>query len=77
MDSNSTGQPLQTTASVRRVAIIGSPPGLGLGPTLLASSPRFRVNQAGWAAQNETTASRNWSGASAGMKCPQSGTVTT
>jgi hypothetical protein len=43
MDSNSTGQPLQTTTSVRRVAIIGTAPGLGLRPTLLAPSPRFQA----------------------------------
>jgi hypothetical protein len=28
---------------VRRVAIIGTPPGLGLRPTLLVSSPRFQA----------------------------------
>jgi len=28
----------------RRVAMIGTPPGLGLRPTLLVSSPRFQVH---------------------------------
>ena len=43
MDSIDTGQLTETTTSVRRVAIIGTPPGLGMRPTLLVSSPRFQA----------------------------------
>ena len=37
---------MQTATTVRRVAIIGSPPGLGLSPTLLAASPQFHAEPA-------------------------------
>jgi hypothetical protein len=43
MDSIDTGQLRENTTSVRRVAIIGTPPGLGMAPTLLVSSPRFQA----------------------------------
>jgi hypothetical protein len=43
MDSIGTGQQMETTTAVRHVAIIGTPPGLGLRPTLLASSPLFHA----------------------------------
>jgi hypothetical protein len=43
MDSIGTEQQMETTTAVRRVAIIGTPPGLGLAPTLIASSPHFRA----------------------------------
>jgi hypothetical protein len=42
MESIGTTLVIRSTTSVRRVAIIGAPPGLGLGITLLAASPRFR-----------------------------------
>jgi hypothetical protein len=43
MDSIGTEQQMETTTAVRRVAIIGTPPGLGLSPTLIASSPHFHA----------------------------------
>ena len=43
MDSIGTEQQMETTTAVRRVAIIGTPPGLGLAPTLIASSPHFHA----------------------------------
>jgi hypothetical protein len=43
MDSIGTEQQMETTTAVRRVAIIGTPPGLGLSPTLIASSPYFHA----------------------------------
>jgi len=43
MDSISTEQQMQTSTAVRRVAIIGTPPGLGLRPTLIASSPHIHA----------------------------------
>ena len=43
MDSIGTEQQMETTTAVRRVAIIGTPPGLGLRPTLIASSPHFHA----------------------------------
>ena len=43
MDSTRTEQLNPTTPLVRRVAILGAAPGLGMGPTLLASSPRFHA----------------------------------
>jgi hypothetical protein len=43
MDSIGTEQQMETTTAVRRVAIIGTPPGLGLSPTLIAASPQFHV----------------------------------
>ena len=46
MDSISTEQQMQTTTAVRRVAVIGTPPGLGLRPTLIASSPHFHAEPA-------------------------------
>jgi hypothetical protein len=42
MDSIGTAQLTESPTPVRRVAIIGRPPGLGMGPTLIAASPRFR-----------------------------------
>ena len=43
MDSNGTAQLTESPLRVRRVAIIGTPPGLGMGPTLIAASPSFRA----------------------------------
>jgi hypothetical protein len=42
MDSIGTAQLTESPTPVRRVAIIGRPPGLGMGPTVIATSPRFR-----------------------------------